>query len=46
VSVETTNVYAEIDLGMKAKALKMCEAKGKQKRWRDNPDLLAFLSQL
>jgi integrase/recombinase XerD len=46
VSIETTNVYAEIDLEMKAKALKMCEAKRKQKRWRDNPDLLAFLAQL
>jgi integrase/recombinase XerD len=45
-SIETTNVYAEIDLEMKAKALKMCEAKGKQKHWRNNPDLLAFLSQL
>ena len=44
-SIETTNIYAEIDLEMKAKALKMCEAKGKQKRWRDNPDLLAFLAQ-
>jgi site-specific recombinase XerD len=46
VSIETTNVYAEIDLEMKAKALKMCEEKGKQKRWRDNPNLLAFLAQL
>jgi site-specific recombinase XerD len=46
VSIETTNVYAEIDLEMKAKALKMCEAKRKRKRWRDNPDLLAFLAQL
>jgi integrase/recombinase XerD len=46
VSIETTNVYAEIDLEMKAKALKMCEAKRKQKRWRDKPDLLAFLAQL
>src|SRR5215472_11739529 len=46
VSIDTTNVYAETDLEMKAKALGMCETKGKQKRWRDNPDLLAFLSQL
>jgi len=46
VSIETTNVYAEIDLEMKAKALKMCEANGKRKRWRDNPDLLAFLAKL
>jgi integrase/recombinase XerD len=46
VSIDTTNVYAETDLEMKAKALGMCETKGKKKRWRDNPDLLAFLSQL
>jgi len=46
VSIDTTNVYAETDLEMKAKVLGMCETKGKQKRWRDNPDLLAFLSQL
>jgi len=46
VSIETTNVYAEIDLEMKAKALKMCEAKRNRKRWRDNPDLLAFLAKL
>lgn len=46
VSIETTNVYAEIDLEMKAKALKMCETKGKRKHWCDKPDLLAFLSQL
>src|SRR5215470_1714820 len=39
VSIETTNVYAEIDLEVKAKALKMCKAKGKRKHWRDNPDL-------
>src|SRR5215470_11830254 len=46
VSIETTNVYAEIDLEMKAKALNMCATNRKRKRWRDNPDLLAFLAQL
>jgi hypothetical protein len=46
VSIETTNVYAEIDLEMKAKALNMCEDNRKRKRWRDNPDLLTFLAQL
>src|SRR5579864_5468426 len=46
VSIETTNVYAEIDLEMKAKALNMCETKRNRKRWRDNPDLLAFLARL
>ena len=48
VSIDTTNIYAETDLEMKAKALGMCEAKLPQprKRWRDNPDLLQFLAQL
>ncbi len=46
--VDTTNIYAESDLEMKAKALGMCEDKLRQprKRWRDNPDLLKFLAQL
>ena len=48
VSLDTTNVYAETDLDMKAKALDMCELKqpSGRKRWRDNPDLLTFLAQL
>ena len=48
VSIDTTNIYAESDLAMKAKALAMCEAPSRRngKRWRDNPDLLAFLAQL
>ena len=48
VSIDTTNIYAESDLEMKAKALAMCETspRRKRKRWRDNPDLLAFLAQL
>jgi integrase/recombinase XerD len=48
VSLDTTNVYAETDLDMKAKALGMCEQKQSpgRKRWRDNPDLLNFLAQL
>jgi integrase/recombinase XerD len=48
VSIDTTNIYAESDLEMKAKALGMCETKLRQprKRWRDNPDLLKFLAQL
>jgi len=48
VSLETTNIYAETDLEMKAKALAMCEVSRPrhQKRWRDNPDLLAFLQKL
>jgi integrase/recombinase XerD len=48
VSLETTNIYAETDLDMKAKALKMCETNRPRarKHWRDNPDLLTFLDQL
>jgi integrase/recombinase XerD len=48
VSLDTTNIYAETDLDMKAKALGVCEQKQPpgRKRWRDNPDLLAFLAQL
>jgi site-specific recombinase XerD len=48
VSIDTTNIYAESDPEMKAKALGMCETKLLQprKRWRDNPDLLKFLAQL
>lgn len=48
VSIDTTNIYAESDLEMKAKALGMCETKLPRERirWRDNPDLLTFLAQL
>lgn len=40
VSLDTTNVYAEVDFETKAKALEKCEAPslGKiPKRWRDQP---------
>ena len=49
VSLDTTNIYAEIDLEMKAKALAKCEVTdaGKPKRrWRDDPPLMAFLRAL
>lgn len=48
VSLDTTNIYAETDLDMKARALGMCEQKQPpgRKRWRNNPDLLTFLAQL
>lgn len=50
VSVDTTNVYAETDLAIKAKALAACDpgsgaAKAKSK-WRDDPDLMRFLRSL
>jgi integrase/recombinase XerD len=48
VSLSTTNVYAEVDLEMKAKALVKCEIKdGKRKKpWRKNPGLMEFLRTL
>ena len=48
VSVDTTNVYAEVDLEMKAKALAACEIKNEQpkKRWREDKGLMEFLKKL
>jgi integrase/recombinase XerD len=48
VSVDTTNIYAEVDLEMKAKALAQCEvAEGSPvKRWRREPALMEFLASL
>jgi integrase/recombinase XerD len=48
VYLSTTNVYAEVDLEMKTKALAKCEIKkGKpQKPWRNDPRLMEFLRTL
>jgi site-specific recombinase XerD len=49
VSVETTNIYAEIDLDTKAKALAKCAIlpdAGGPPIWKDNRDLLVFLRSL
>jgi len=49
VSVDTTNVYAEIDLATKAKALAKCAIlpdSGGLPVWKDNKDLLVFLRNL
>lgn len=49
VSLNTTNVYAEVDLEMKANALAHCEVaptKTSTKRWRDDKGLMAFLHSL
>jgi integrase/recombinase XerD len=49
VSVDTTNVYAEVDLEMKAKALAACDTGGKRsekKMWRKNPCVMEFLRSL
>ena len=48
VSVDTTNVYAEVNLEMKANALKSTEIKGistKKKMWKDEK-ILSFLESL
>ena len=48
VSLETTHVYAEIDLEMKAEALAHCEvsAASVPKQWHTEPELMAFLKGL
>jgi hypothetical protein len=48
VSLTTTNVYAEVDLEMKAKALANCEVEdGIPKRpWREDKGLMDFLKTL
>lgn len=48
VSLTTTNVYAEVDLEMKAKALASCEVKEEQVeiRWREDKGLMDFLRTL
>jgi site-specific recombinase XerD len=50
VSVDTTNIYAETDLSMKAKALAAFDpgtgAIRRRKRWRDDPGLMRFLRDL
>ena len=47
-SLDTTHVYAEIDLEMKAKALAHCEigTTATNKRWRKEPGLMVFLQSL
>ncbi len=48
VSLTTTNVYAEVDLEMKAKALATCEVKEARlyKPWRADVGLMEFLQSL
>lgn len=49
VSLDTTNVYAEVDLEMKAKALARCEIKSGRrfgKHWRQDRGLMEFLQSL
>jgi len=49
VSIDTTNVYAEVDLEMKAKALAACDTGGKRhtkKMWRTDTHVMEFLRNL
>jgi integrase/recombinase XerD len=48
VCVSTTNVYAEVDLEMKAKALANCEIKDEKRKkpWREVKGLMEFLKTL
>ena len=48
VSLNTTNIYAEVDMEMKAKALATCEVSTAQpqKHWREDTGLLQFLRRL
>jgi site-specific recombinase XerD len=48
VSIETTNVYAEVDLEMKAKAIANCEVTETDagKPWRQNQEIMTFLRSL
>jgi hypothetical protein len=48
--LDTTHVYAETDLAMKAKALAACDpgeaAGNRTRKWRNDPDLMHFLRSL
>jgi len=49
VSLNTTNIYAEVDLEMKAKALAHCEVSGSEqvgKLWHENRGVMNFLKNL
>jgi site-specific recombinase XerD len=51
ISLDTTNIYAEVDLDMKAKALARCEVPVEmgptpQSDWHKEPELMAFLKGL
>ncbi len=47
-SLDTTNVYAEIDLAMKAEALALCDAAepGPSRPWKEDKGVMAFLNSL
>ena len=47
-TIDTTNIYAEIDLEMKAKAVALCDASepGTSRPWKENKGLMTFLKSL
>ncbi len=47
-SLDTTNIYAEIDLETKARAMALCDAAepGPDRPWKENKGLMAFLGAL
>ena len=48
VSISTTNIYAEIDLTLKANAVALCEIGQPRpgRSWKEDKDLMAFLKSL
>ena len=48
VSLDTTNIYAEIDIEMKARAMALCDAaqSGPDRPWKQNKGIMAFLGAL
>ena len=48
VSISTTNIYAEIDLTLKANAVALCEVGQPRpaRSWKEDKDLMAFLKAL
>jgi site-specific recombinase XerD len=48
VSLDTTNIYAEVDFEMKAKALGACEISPRKARtpWHEKPGVMSFLKNL
>lgn len=46
--LDTTNIYAEIDLERKAKAMELCDSSepGSTRPWKENKGLMAFLETL
>lgn len=50
VDMRTTNIYSEINLATKRKAIEMCaprsDANGKPPTWKQSPDILAWLEAM